>query len=106
MGNAPCLGGMFAISWRALSVNNACRANLDWDHGPSQPPQVAESPPSFEVVSIKANHSGERILKMFHLGRGGRFTATNCSLGILIPYAYNVFQFQISGVPGWVRSDG
>lgn len=72
----------------------------------AQPPQVAESPPSFEVASIKANHSGERVLNMFHLGRGGRFTATNCSLGILIPYAYNVFQFQVSGVPGWVRSDG
>ena len=28
----------------------------------AQPPQVAESPPSFEVASIKANHSGERIL--------------------------------------------
>ena len=66
----------------------------------AQPPQVAESPPSFEVASIKANHSGERILNMFQLGRGGRFTATNCSLGILIPYAYNVFQFQVSGVPG------
>ena len=43
---------------------------------------------SFEVASIRANHSGERI-QLFNLAHGGRFTATNCSLRILIPYAYD-----------------
>jgi uncharacterized protein (TIGR03435 family) len=59
---------------------------------------------SFEVASIRANHSGERI-QLFNLARGGRFTTTNCSLRILIPYAYEVFQFQLSGAPDWVTSD-
>jgi uncharacterized protein (TIGR03435 family) len=66
-------------------------------------PQPA-SPLSFEVASIKANHSVERIM-LFQPGRGGRFTATNCSLSLLIQYAYGVRRFQISGAPDWVKSD-
>src|SRR4029077_15911063 len=66
-------------------------------------PQAA-LPPSFEVASIKANHSGDRIM-LFQPQRGGRFTATNCSLSLLIQYAYDVMQFQISGAPSWVKSD-
>jgi uncharacterized protein (TIGR03435 family) len=42
---------------------------------------------------------------LFNPRRGGRFTATNCSLGLLIQYAYDVMQFQISGAPDWVQSD-
>ena len=67
----------------------------------------AQSPPppqSFDVASIKANHSGERIM-LFQPGPGGKFTASNCSLGLLMQYAYDVMQFQISGAPGWVKSD-
>ena len=66
--------------------------------------QSTASSPSFEVASIKANHSGERIM-LFQPGRGGRFTATNCSLRLLIQYAYGVMQFQISSAPDWVKSD-
>ena len=62
------------------------------------------SPPSFEVASIKLNRSGERIM-LFQPARGGRFTATNCSLSLLIQYAYDVMQFQISGAPDWVKSE-
>ena len=42
---------------------------------------------------------------LFNPRRGGGFNATNCSLGLLIQYAYDVMQFQISGAPGWVQSD-
>jgi uncharacterized protein (TIGR03435 family) len=70
----------------------------------AQPPQSAALPPSFEVASVRANRSGERIM-LFQPQRGGRFTATNCSLGLLIQYAYDVMQFQISGAPAWVKSD-
>jgi len=31
---------------------------------------------------------------LFQPGRGGRFTATNCSLGLLIQYAYDVMRFR------------
>ena len=59
---------------------------------------------SFEVASIKANHSGNAIM-LYQPWPGGRFTATNSSLSLLIQYAYGVEQFQISGAPGWVQAD-
>jgi uncharacterized protein (TIGR03435 family) len=65
---------------------------------------ASSSVPSFEVASIKANHSGERIM-LFQPGRGGRFTANNCSLGLLMQYAFDVLQYQILGAPAWVKSD-
>jgi uncharacterized protein (TIGR03435 family) len=37
---------------------------------------------------------------------GGRFTATNAKLKMLIGIAYNVKTFEISGGPGWIDSDG
>ena len=63
---------------------------------------IAQS--SFQVASIKANHSGERIMH-YQPQPGGGFTATNCSLSLLIRYAYGLYSFQISGAPGWVQSD-
>jgi uncharacterized protein (TIGR03435 family) len=67
---------------------------------------AAETPraPSFEVASIRENRSGERIM-LFQPRRGGRFTATNCSLNLLISYAYDVMQPHIAGAPAWVKSD-
>jgi uncharacterized protein (TIGR03435 family) len=59
---------------------------------------------SFAVASIKANHSGERIM-LYQPGRGGKFTATNSSLGLIIQYAYEVMDFQIAGAPDWVKSN-
>ena len=59
---------------------------------------------SFEVASIKVNQSGDAIM-LYQPRPGGRFTATNSSLSLLIQYAYSVKQFQISGAPGWVQSD-
>ena len=59
---------------------------------------------TFEVASIKANHSGN-VIMLYQPWPGGRFTATNSSLSLLIQSAYGVEQFQISGAPGWVQSD-
>src|SRR5690242_8456129 len=42
---------------------------------------------------------------VFHPQDGGRFTARNCALALMMQYAYDVLQFQIVGAPGWVRSD-
>jgi len=65
----------------------------------------AQSPPSFEVASIKAsNSSGPR--NRFRVERGGSFVATNCSLRLLIEYAFQVKRYQISNAPAWVKSDG
>ena len=42
---------------------------------------------------------------LFQPRRGGKFTATNCSLNLLISYAYDVMQSQIASTPAWVKSD-
>jgi bla regulator protein blaR1 len=61
----------------------------------------------FEVSSIKPNGSGSGGMK-FPLPSGGRFTATNVTLKVLVAFAYNVQGFEVSGVPGvpgWMSSD-
>jgi len=60
--------------------------------------------PLFEVASIKPNVSASDVVA---LGPpvGGRFTATNVSLRMLIMRAYKVKNFEISGGPGWINSD-
>ena len=37
---------------------------------------------------------------------GGRFTATNARLKMLVGLAYKVQNFEISGGPGWADSEG
>ena len=70
----------------------------------AQPSRDAAVPRPFEVASIKPNRSGGAMNK-FHPYPGG-FTATNCSVGVLMQYAFDAFQFQVSGAPEWVKSDG
>jgi len=68
----------------------------------------AQSPsprPEFEVASIKPNTAGNNMI-MIRPPVGGRFTATNARLKMLIGIAYNVKSFEISGGPGWIASDG
>jgi len=66
---------------------------------------LAQTRPSFEVVSIKPSNSGDRRT-MFSLQPDGRFTAVNVTVKSLIQSAYgNIKDFQISGGPGWVSSD-
>lgn len=68
----------------------------------------AQSPaprPEFEVASVKPNTAGNDMI-MVRPPVGGRFTATNARLKMLIGIAYNVKNFEISGGPGWIASDG
>lgn len=58
------------------------------------------------MTSIRANRSGDGIRNRFHLAQGGSFIATNCSLRLLIRYAFQIFLLQIAGTPGWVQEDG
>jgi uncharacterized protein (TIGR03435 family) len=60
--------------------------------------------PSFDVASVRANHSGQRV-QLFNVARGGRFTATNCSVRLLIEYAFQIKRYQVSGAPDWLSSD-
>jgi len=58
----------------------------------------------FEVASVKPNHSGDGRV-MISRGEGGRFTTENASLKMLITFAYDVRETQLSGGPAWLDSD-
>ena len=70
------------------------------------PDQSAPLQPIFEVASIRAHPSSDPLTNHFLLGRGGKFTASSCSLRLLIRWAYNVLPSQLTGAPGWVGSEG
>src|SRR5580698_11011187 len=56
--------------------------------------------PKFDVAAIKpAEH-----FKPLHLLPGGRVTAST-PLHLLIENAYSLFDFQIAGGPGWMKSE-
>jgi uncharacterized protein (TIGR03435 family) len=56
------------------------------------------------VASIKLNKSNEGFSRIMP-ARGGRFTATNVPLQILITIAYRIKEFQLSGAPPWLSSE-
>jgi uncharacterized protein (TIGR03435 family) len=62
---------------------------------------------SFEVASIKPSQpaSADRPISGFQTTGGGRLNTVSTSLRMLITYAYNVKDFQISGGPGWANSE-
>lgn len=66
-------------------------------------PSTAMSSPSFEVASIKPSHSGDNGLILRVTPDG--FSCHRLSLKMLIRYAYNMMDFQISGGTGWIDSE-
>jgi uncharacterized protein (TIGR03435 family) len=62
---------------------------------------------SFEVASIKLSQpvSAERQISGFQTPGGGRLNTSATSLRMLITFAYNVKDFQLSGGPGWANSE-
>lgn len=73
------------------------------------PSTVASPTPSFEVASVKPsnpNASGPfGSIPMIMPPVGGRFSATNVPLRLLIRVAYGLQDFQIVGGPTWQMSD-
>lgn len=65
---------------------------------------VSAQSSTFEVASVKPNKSGGGAFAI-NPARGGRFTATNVTLQILMKTAYDVQDFQITAGPGWLTSD-
>jgi uncharacterized protein (TIGR03435 family) len=59
--------------------------------------------PAFETVSITPTTSGSPLVTMTPQA-GGRFMATNVSLGMLIGSAYQLLGFEILGGPDWLES--
>jgi len=66
--------------------------------------QVGGTKPSFEVASVKP--SAPAVAPPRISGQpGGRFTATNTTLKLLMTIAYGVLDFQILGGPNWINTD-
>lgn len=68
-------------------------------------PAVAQLP-SFEVMSIKVNDSGERGGSFGSRGSQSQFFVVNNTLFNIIRNAYGVQGNQILGGPDWIRDDG
>jgi uncharacterized protein (TIGR03435 family) len=69
---------------------------------------VSASAQSFEVASIKRSPpaGGEgRQTTGFQIPGGGRLNSMNTPLRMLVTFAYDVQDFQISGGPGWANSE-
>jgi uncharacterized protein (TIGR03435 family) len=62
------------------------------------------SSPVFEVASIKPSTDKDRIIGLFTYP-GGRVTATNYTLKMLINEAYAIEDYRILGGPAWADSD-
>ena len=71
---------------------------------PTAPPGPQR--PSFEVASVRVHDPNDnKDTDNFEPYPGGRFTASNCSLWMLLHYAFQVQPYQIAGTPGWIRSE-
>jgi uncharacterized protein (TIGR03435 family) len=71
----------------------------------AQGAQASEaSLPSFEVASIKPNHSGDTGTHI-NIADPSRFVAINVTAKFLVTYAYNMRDYQVSGGPAWIASD-
>jgi uncharacterized protein (TIGR03435 family) len=63
----------------------------------------AQSPPAFEVASIRRNPGG--VLNTHIDVSGGRLTVVNGSTKTLIRNAYGLLSFQLAGEPRWLDTD-
>lgn len=75
----------------------------------AQTPAPAADNASFEVASVKpSNPDPGNAMSMIPMAMpqpGGRFTAQNLPLKLLVRVAYEVQDFQISGGPSWLMSN-
>jgi uncharacterized protein (TIGR03435 family) len=64
----------------------------------------ADAHPAFEVASVKPTKiAGTSFVLLYP---GGRFSATNVTLGGLIARAWGLQTDQVDGGPAWLQSDG
>jgi uncharacterized protein (TIGR03435 family) len=106
-------GGDKLNAWKKLllvttgAVTVAAPVVIGVLNGPQLSAQSQAAPPgspAFEVASVKTNRTGDnRVMNM--LQSGGRYTATNITLRMLIRNAYRLQDSQISSGPSWIDSD-
>jgi uncharacterized protein (TIGR03435 family) len=88
---------------RAFVVGFSILAAIEVSQGQS----TQSSSPSFEVASVKRNHSD--AVDVIDVLPSGVFTATNATLRQLVPIAYGIplwnADVRIVGGPGWMASE-
>jgi bla regulator protein blaR1 len=71
-------------------------------------PLLAQTTPapntSFEVASIRRGDPTDRRMGL-HVQQGGLFKTENTPLRLIIQFAYDVNDYQITGGPSWMSSD-
>lgn len=74
----------------------------------AQTSQLNSAPlPSFEVASIKRDPRGcGGCAVLFDAGGPDRYAPANVTAKMLIEFAYGVKDFQLSGGPTWINSEG
>src|SRR6266404_5068914 len=65
----------------------------------SQPP-----PTEFDVASVRLNTANDRVVSI-NVGPGGRFACRGYTLVLLMQRAYGVMDWNVTGGPGWIRTD-
>jgi uncharacterized protein (TIGR03435 family) len=65
---------------------------------------ATDAKPAFEVATVKPNKSGDMRVSL-GIQAGGRFTAANVPLRMLIRNAYQLQDFQLVGGPDWIASE-
>jgi bla regulator protein blaR1 len=65
---------------------------------------MGQEPLKFEVASIKPS-AGDDHRRMLQIQPGGGMRTVGTPLKMLITFAYDVRDFQISGGPGWINSE-
>lgn len=58
----------------------------------------------FEVATIKPNSESDNRVGI-QIQPGGRFLMTGASLKMMITFAYDLKDFQVTGEPGWANAD-
>jgi len=71
----------------------------------AQAPAGTADRPVFDVASVKPNKSGTNMVRFGGPQTGGRYTATNVTLNMLVTSAYKLKPHQISGLPNWDNSE-
>ena len=64
-----------------------------------------EPQPSFEVASVRPNTSGDAKMESMYVLAGGRYTAVNIPLRLLIINSYGLQPQQLIGAPDWISTE-
>jgi uncharacterized protein (TIGR03435 family) len=101
---------LLTAAWTSLMLTLAAgiatipRISAQSSPATPSPAGVGATGPTFEVVSVKPNKSGDQRV-MIQMPPNGRYTATNVAVRMLLRQAFDVQDFQIVGGPNWLATD-